>query len=63
MKESIETRIGYKTINILKDELEEYIRAFTRNDGIYEGNVYFLYLFSKFDLYLNFKCSSDLPSF
>jgi len=51
MAENMETRVGYRAISILKDELGEYIKAFTI-DGIYEGGVYFLYLFSRFDSYL-----------
>lgn len=52
INENIETRVGYKTISLLNDALKDYIKAFTEDNGVYRGDVYFLYLFSKFDLYL-----------
>jgi hypothetical protein len=40
-KENLETRAGYKTLSILKDQTEDYIRTFTI-DHKYKGELKYL---------------------
>ncbi|MEK6932507.1 MAG: hypothetical protein AABW56_01790 [Nanoarchaeota archaeon] len=51
MEENIETRVGYKTISILRDILSEYIGAHTI-DGEYKGDSHYLYCYFKFNSFL-----------
>ena len=42
----IETRVGYRTISVLKKEIEKYIKAFTVDDK-YEGELGYLIMYQK----------------
>ncbi len=44
--ENVETRVGYKTVSILRDMLSEYIEAYTIN-GKYYGDSYFINCYSE----------------
>ena len=51
MTENIETRVGYKSLSIIRDALYEYIIAHTI-DGKYKGDSHYLYCYSKFSSFL-----------
>ena len=48
---NLETRVGYKTISILQDEITKYIKAYTTN-GRYKGDVKYLILHQEYERYL-----------
>jgi len=47
----LESRVGFKTISVLKGLVEEYIRVNTL-DGLYVVEVKYLKLFEEYDKYL-----------
>ena len=49
---NLETRVGYKTISVLKDLTKEYIITNTIN-GVYEGDTHYITLFQELHEYLN----------
>jgi len=48
---NLETRVGYKTLNIINDALRDYIAAHTI-DGRYEGRLDYLLKADKLNQYL-----------
>ena len=51
MTEEMDSRVGFMTVEILRDFLLDYIKAYTV-DGKYAGDLDYLILYEKFDSYL-----------
>lgn len=50
-RENLETRVGYRAMSVIKDELEAYVRRHTYN-GRYHGDVDYLHQLKEAIAYL-----------
>ena len=54
MISNLETRVGYKTLSIMRDMIIDYISAYTIN-GKYKGELHYLIAVNKLDYILGEK--------
>ncbi len=50
---NIETRVGYVTLTILKEQLKDYVMAHTDKQGVFIGDLNYLLKLEDINKYLN----------
>ena len=54
MNKNLETRVGYVALSMIRDELREYIAAYTEN-GLYRGDLHYYLQAEKIEEYLRIE--------